>query len=70
MWRGGQGGFHGVHGVHWLRSSLKARSVGGRKWPSLLLTWDSAALAAGTGGSTSVEKQLGAVSRPPVLCAD
>lgn len=49
MWHGGQGRFHGVCGVHWLLNSLKARSAGGRKRPSLVLTWDSAALAAGTG---------------------
>lgn len=59
VWCGGQGRFHGIHGVHWLGSSLKARSVGGRKQPSLVLMWDSAALAARTKGSTSVERQLG-----------
>lgn len=50
MWRGGQGRFHGVHGVHGLGSSPKARSVRGRKRPSPVLMWDSAALAAETGG--------------------
>lgn len=59
MWRGGQGRFNGVHGVHWLGSSREARSVGGRKQPSPVLMWDSAALAGGTEGRTSVERQLG-----------
>lgn len=62
MRHGGQGGFHGVHGVHWPGGSLEARSAGGRRWPSRVLRWDSAALAAGREGRTSGDRQLAGLS--------